>query len=281
MILIKKVSIKASAIAVLACSVMGFNSSLMAHDGHSHQQLAEFAAGEHRSPANIARNQYRNPAETLEFFELSTQLNVVEIWPGGGWYSEILAPYLRHQGKYTAAHFDPNSNVGFFTRSRLDFQKKLEEAPELYQSVSLTSFFPPKKLNTMTAEADRVFTFRNVHNWMKSGFAEQAFVTFFTMLKPGGLLGVVEHRAKPGTDLATMIKSGYVTEAKVIALAEQAGFKFLGSSQINSNEKDSANHPRGVWSLPPRLALGETDKPKYQAIGESDRMTLKFLKPIQ
>lgn len=266
---------------MLACSVIGFNSSLSAHEGHSHQQLAQIAAGEHRSPANVARNQYRNPAETLEFFELNPQLSVVEIWPGGGWYSEILAPYLRHQGKYTAAHFDPESTVGFFTRSRLGYQEKLEQAPELYKNVNLTAFFPPKKLNTITAEVDRVLTFRNVHNWMKSGFEEQAFATFFTMLKPGGLLGVVEHRAKPGTDLATMIKSGYVTEAKVIALAEQAGFQLLASSQINSNEKDSSDHSRGVWSLPPRLALGETDKAKYQAIGESDRMTLKFLKPVK
>jgi len=265
---------------VVAGISMGMSPAVLSHADHDHADgLAQLVQAKHRSANNIARNDSRNPVATLEFFELAEDSVVVEIWPGSGWYSEIIAPFVKAKGKLYAAHFDSNSKVGYFTRSLKAYQGKLQQYPWQYESVTLGAFFPPKKLNTIKGVADRVLTFRNVHNWMKAGYAEQAFAEFYIMLKPGGLLGVVEHRAKPGTDLAAMIKSGYVSQDRVISLAEQAGFKLLGKSEINANAKDSGDHPRGVWTLPPNLALGEQDRQKYVAIGESDRMTLKFIKP--
>lgn len=274
-----------SFISSLVVSVGVFTSAwVQAHEGeHSHAShgVEGVLAAEHRSDKNRLRDDYRNPAQTLSFFELSPEQEVVEIWPGGGWYAEILAPYLNESGRYVAAHFDPNSGVDFFVRYQKRFADKLVAEPGVYGNTQLTAFYPPNKVNTVEGSADRVLTFRNVHNWMKAGYEADAFAEFFKMLKPGGILGVVEHRAKPGTSLETMIKSGYVTEAKVIGLAEQAGFTLLGASQINANEKDSTDHPAGVWSLPPSLRLGEADRERYLAIGESDRMTLKFEKPLK
>lgn len=262
---------------VLALSA-GFSAQSLSHADHS---IENAVAAKHRAEKNSARDQYRNPIETLEFFELAENQTVVEIWPGGGWYAEILAPYLMDKGQYYAAHFDINAGIDFFTRYQQKFAKKMQDQPKIYGGAKLTAFYPPNKVNTIKGTADRVLTFRNVHNWMKSGFAQEAFNEFYSMLKPGGLLGVVEHRAKPGTDLETMIKSGYVTELKVIEFAEKAGFKLLVTSEINSNAKDTANHPKGVWTLPPRLALGDEKREHYVAIGESDRMTLKFVKPVK
>ncbi|MCV6613681.1 MAG: methyltransferase [Cellvibrionaceae bacterium] len=257
---------------------LGLAAPAFSHGDHGVEKLLD---SEHRSEANRARDQYRNPAETLDFFELAPEQTVVEIWPGGGWYAEILAPYIKGKGTYYAAHFDPNSGVNYFSRSLAKFKDKMQAEPEVYGETKLSAFFPPNSANTVKGEADRVLTFRNVHNWMKAGYAEKAFAEFYAMLKPGGILGVVEHRAKPGTSLEDMTKSGYVTEDHVLDLAKQAGFKFLAASEINANDKDGAKHPKGVWTLPPRLALGEQDQAKYKAIGESDRMTLKFIKPAK
>ena len=262
---------------VLALSA-GFSTYSMSHADHS---IEKAVSADHRAEKNSARDEYRNPVATLEFFELAEDQAVVEIWPGGGWYAEILAPYVMDKGQYYAAHFDPNAGIDFYTRYQKKFAEKMAANPDVYGKAKLTAFYPPNKVNTVKGSADRVLTFRNVHNWMKSGFAQEAFDEFYAMLKPGGLLGVVEHRAKEGTDLDTMIKSGYVTELKVIEFAEKAGFKLVAASEINSNPKDSADHPKGVWTLPPRLALGDEKREHYQAIGESDRMTLKFVKPVQ
>lgn len=236
---------------------------------------------EHRSHANRMRDEYRHPTETLAFFEVEPCQTVVEIWPGGGWYTEVLAPVLRSCGKLHAAHFSPSSDVPYFRNSLEKYKQKLAEQPRVYSAVVLSVLEPPKFTRMITpGAADRVLTFRNVHNWLKAGTAEQVFASSFEALKPGGIFGVVEHRARPGTDLETMIESGYVTEAKVIELAEQAGFQFVARSEINANPLDDTNHPEGVWTLPPTLRLGEQDKMKYLAIGESDRMTLKFIKPV-
>ncbi len=233
-----------------------------------------------RAPANVKRDQYRHPAETLSFFGVNKDDHVVEISPGGGWYSEVLAGVVGEEGKLYAAHFAIDSEVKYYQRSRAGYLAMLEAKPELYQSVEVTEFYPPAKVSAgPAASADHVLTFRNVHNWMKAGYAEAAFQEFFTLLKPGGILGVVEHRAKPGTSLEAMIKSGYVTEKKVIELATDAGFVLDAKSEINANAKDTANHPKGVWTLPPRLRLGDEKKEHYLAIGESDRMTLRFKKP--
>lgn len=233
-----------------------------------------------RTAANTQRDGYRHPAETLSFFGVEKDDHIVEIWPGRGWYSEVLAGVVGDQGKLYAAHFASESDIKYFQRSRTGYLAMTEAKPELYRSVEITEFYPPTQVTAGPAgSVDHVLTFRNVHNWMKAGYAEQAFQDFFQLLKPGGVLGVVEHRAKPDTSLDVMIKSGYVTEAKVIELASNAGFVLEAKSEVNANAKDSTDHPKGVWTLPPSLRLGDEKRDHYMAVGESDRMTLRFKKP--
>ena len=240
-------------------------------------------ANEPRSADNIARDQYRHPKSTLQFLDIQPHHTVVEIWPGTGWYSEILAPMLRAKGQFYAAHFPANSHIKFFRSSRSQFVQKIKLMPEAYDKVNITNFAPPHQLSIAPAgSADRVLTFRNVHNWMKNDSEQQAFNAFYQALKPGGMLGVVEHKAPDSFNLQKMVDSGYVGQWYVIKLAEQAGFTFVGASAINANIKDKKDHPNGVWTLPPTLRLpADADKnlqEKYRAIGESDRMTLKFIK---
>ena len=234
----------------------------------------------HRSANNQARDQYRNPQATLEFFEVQPNSTVVEIWPGGGWYTEVLAPLLP-EGKLIAAHWGDDSEVGFFRRSFANYKAKLAQSPKVYSNVELSRLEPPKY--TQMADdnvADVVLTFRNVHNWMRNQQEWKVFESAFNALKPGGILGVVEHRAPESFSIQQMIDSGYVSESYVKQLAEKAGFEFVEASEINANAKDTKDHPKGVWTLPPSLRLGEQDKEKYLSIGESDRMTLKFRKPL-
>jgi predicted methyltransferase len=233
-----------------------------------------------RAENSAARDQYRHPNKTLTFFEIKPQLTVVEIWPGGGWYTEILAPYLKNEGLYYAAHFNKTSKIGFFQKMREKFDNTLIKSPNLYGKVITTDFEPPEYINIAPANsADRVLTFRNVHNWMRNGSEQAAFESFFAALKPNGILGVVEHRAPEEFNLEQMINTGYVTESYVKRLAKNAGFVFVAASEVNANPLDSKNHPKGVWTLPPSLRLGDTEKQTYLKIGESDRMTLKFKKP--
>lgn len=244
--------------------------------------LDSVLAGEQRSAENRARDAYRHPKETLTFFGLQPAQHIVEVWPGAGWYSEILAPYVREKGRYTAAGFVTAEADGPVWR--IELMKKLEGKfsanSALYGKPEITALgIPDSWTATAAGSADLVLTFRNVHNWLSAGYEAQMFKAFFTALKPGGVLGVVEHRAKPGTSMEKMKTSGYVTEAHVIELAETAGFKLEARSEINANPKDSADHPEGVWTLPPSLRLGDKDRAKYLAIGESDRMTLRFVKP--
>lgn len=243
--------------------------------------LQDAVDNSHRTKANVARDPYRHPAETLRFFGVEPDSRVVEIWPGSGWYSEVLGPYLSSQGQLIAAHFEPDSEIDYFRRSRAAFEQRVSSETELFSGVTVATFFPPAGgLPAEAGSVDYVLTFRNVHNWMKAGFAQQAFDQFAAMLRPGGVLGVVEHRAKPGTSIEAMIKSGYVTEAEVIRMASAAGLELHSKSEVNANPKDSADHPNGVWTLPPRLRADEARKAHYLSIGESDRMTLKFIKPL-
>lgn len=237
--------------------------------------------GPQRTAENRARDEYRHPEATLNFLGVTPQQTVVEIWPGrGGWYTQILAPLLRDEGQLYAAHWAADSRVPFFRDSRAQYDAMLAASPAVYDRVVVTVLEPPGALDIAPpASADRVLTFRNVHNWLKAGTAEQVFSAMYRALKPGGLLGVVEHRAPAGTPMQAMIDSGYVTEAAVIGLAEAAGFELVGQSEINANPRDDARHPKGVWTLPPSLRLGDVDRETYLAIGESDRMTLKFRKP--
>lgn len=246
--------------------------------------LDAILSGEHRPAEHRARDVYRHPAETLAFFELEPDMTVVEIWPGGGWYTEILAPYLREEGKLYAAHFSPESSRDYFRQSREKFMEKLEAEPALYDRVEVTRFDPPTETDIApAASVDRVLTFRNVHNWYMRGGGEErlsaAFDSFFRALKPGGILGVVDHRLPQNRPLSDQEESGYMRQDYVIEQAEAAGFELVAESPVNNNPKDTADHPAGVWTLPPSLRLGEENREHYEGIGESDRMTLKFVKP--
>ncbi len=238
--------------------------------------IEEAVASPYRRDENRARDVYRHPVETLQFFGLTPEMTVVEITPGAGWYMEILAPLVASKGKYIAAL--PPSNSEYMARLNEKVQKWIDSHPELTGKIHTTTFNPPEDI-APEGTVDMVLTFRNVHNWMARGNAQEAFNAFYKALKPGGILGVVEHRANPKSRRDPKAKSGYVHEAEVIQMAQKAGFKLVAKSEVNANPKDTKNHPEGVWTLPPTLRLGEKDKEKYLAIGESDRMTLKFIKP--
>jgi predicted methyltransferase len=244
--------------------------------------LAAAIASPARTTKNVARDVYRHPAETLRFFGLRPNQTVVEVWPGRGWYMEILAPYLRDQGKYYAAIEAPDV-AGASKEAKDDaayLRQRITDDPAHLGKVIITDLHPPQLTEICPpGSADLVLTFRNVHNWIDKGDEQAQFDVFFKALKPGGVLGVVEHRAKPGTSLAETRKSGYIDEAYVKKLAATAGFRFDAESPINDNQKDTKDYPEGVWTLPPTLALGDKDRAKYLAIGESDRMTLRFVKP--
>lgn len=250
-------------------------------DPEHQEQIRQAVGSSQRSISNVMRDAGRNPEQTLSFFAVEPQHTVVEIWPGAGWYTEILAPLLREDGLYIAAHFDPDSAVSFFRKSRAEFEKKMERSPDAYDRVQLTTLdFDPQTPIAPAESADRVLTFRNVHNWLSQGREEtaQVFSKMYAALKPGGMLGLVEHRARIGTDLETMIETGYVTEELIMELALEAGFELVARSPVNQNPRDTTSHPEGVWTLPPTLRLGDENRAQYLAIGESDRMTLLFVK---
>ena len=229
-----------------------------------------------RDAANRARDSYRHPLQTLQFFGVMPSHTVIEITPGGGWYSEILAPYLNADGHYIGAVPAAAADSKGGLRNTA-FRDKLTGNPVSNNAalVELDAKAPALAAGT----ADVVLTFRNVHNWVAAGNTDAYFRAFFNALKPGGTLGVVDHRAKAGTDLEKMKSSGYLTESLVTKYATDAGFVLEASSEINANPKDNSNHPKGVWTLPPVNQHDAADDAKYKAIGESDRMTLRFRKP--
>jgi len=230
--------------------------------------------GAWRSPENRARDKYRHPVETLRFFGLSPKQTVIEITPGNGWYSEILGPLLHDNGHYIAAIYTPGQSE-FASRAKTTLTNKFSSDPVRYGNSSIVEFDPSAPVFGPAASADLVLTFRNVHNWIAANNAQAMFKGFYTVLKPGGVLGVEDHRALPG---GSDEKSGYLSVAEVVKLATDAGFTLDAQSEINANPKDTKDYPDGVWTLPPTLKLGEKDKAKYLAIGESDRMTLRFVK---
>ena len=244
-------------------------------------EIDRVLGGTHRSEANRARDVHRHPKETLLFFGVRPESTVVEIWPAGGWYTEVLAPLLRDKGRYYAAHFHVDEkSPKYMGPTRANYQKMLAGRPEVYDRVVVTALDAPAHTDIAPrGSADFVLTFRNVHNWTAAKNDAAMFRAFYDALKPGGTLGVVEHRANPGTSLEQQIKTGYMTEAYVISLAEKAGFRLAGRSEVNANPRDTKDYPAGVWTLPPTYRLKDQDRSKYAAIGESDRMTLKFVKP--
>lgn len=238
-------------------------------------------AGDWRTPADMLRDRYRHPAQTLAFFGVQPDETVIEITPGGGWYADILAPYLRANGHYVAAIWDDAipGQPGYRYNLNKTLREKFAAKPNVYGSPELRAFDAKAPSFGPNNSVDTVLTFRNAHNWVADGNADAYFTAFFNVLKPGGTLGVVDHRAKPGTDLETMKKSGYLTEALIIDLAQRAGFALDEKSEANANPSDSKDHPNGVWTLPPTNSHDKADDAKYQAMGESDRMTLRFRKP--
>jgi predicted methyltransferase len=243
--------------------------------------LDKVLAGDHRSDANRARDKYRHPRETLQFFGFRQDMAVMEVSPGGGgWYTEILAPALREHGKYVAASFDPNSTSEYAKTNSKKFADKLAARPDLYDRAKVTALQAPNALKPVEdGTMDMVVTFRNIHGWMGNDAADAMFKAMYAALKPGGILGVVEHRAKADKPQDPKAESGYVREDYAIALIEKAGFELIGKSEVNANPRDTADHPHGVWSLPPTFEGGDVDRDKYLAIGESDRFTLRFRKP--
>ncbi|MFA9218806.1 MAG: class I SAM-dependent methyltransferase [Sphingomonadaceae bacterium] len=244
--------------------------------------LRAAVAAPSRTPANVARDVYRHPYETLNFFGITPTMTVVELAPGGGWYTEILAPYLRERGKLIAAGNELASPEEGERRGAERFLARMNANPAVYNKVALGVFAPPRKIDYAPAgSADMVLTFRNIHNWMGKGQdnVKNVFSAAYTALKPGGVFGVEEHRLPVGQTQDATASSGYMSEAYVIQLAESVGFKLAAKSEINANPKDTADHKGGVWALPPTLANKDEERAKYQAIGESNRMTLKFVKP--
>ena len=205
----------------------------------------------------------------------------MEVSPGGGgWYTEVLAPALRDHGRYIAAGWDPNSTSEYAKKNSKKYADKLAARPDLYGRATVTALQAPNALKPVPdGSVDLVLTFRNIHGWMGDDAADAMFKAMFAALKPGGILGVVEHRAKNDKPQDPKADSGYVREDYAIAMIEKAGFKLIGKSEVNANPKDTADHPKGVWSLPPTLDGGDVDRDKFLAIGESDRFTLRFRKP--
>ena len=239
-------------------------------------------AGPQRAEVNRARDAHRHPRQTLEFFGIRDTQTVLEVWPGGGgWYAEILAPLLRERGHYIAAGYDPASDSKFAQDTNQAFRAKLDAAPATYDRVAVVALQHPGALAPVPPESvDLVVTFRNLHNWMaREGAAPAMLAAMYAALKPGGVLGLVDHRADPALAVDAKAKLGYVNEQYAIDLIEKAGFEFIGSSEVNANPKDTHDWDLGVWTLPPTFRLGDKDRERYAAIGESDRFTLRFRKP--
>ena len=276
----------ASALALAAC---GGTSKPAAVAKAGPMTLAQAAAGEWRTPADKVRDPWRHPVETLEFFRLSPGQKVVEFWPGAGWYTEILAPFLSAtDGKLYAADLQTN-DPGEPAAAEIvaAYRRKLRAKPKLYGDVEITAFGTTSGAVAPAGSADLVLFLRNVHNWMAAGIVEKAFHDAFVALKPGGILGVEEHRGQAGMVQDVLAADGYVQQAYVVRLAQEAGFILDKTSEINANPLDTKDHPFGVWTLPPvrrSSPRGQPDDPtfdraKYDAIGESDRMTLRFVRP--
>jgi len=240
--------------------------------------LARWVAAPHRSAGNVARDGFRHPMESLAFFGVKENSTVVEILPGStGYYMEILAPYLRERGRYIAANRDEAAAPQYLA----DHQKllaRLKAEPALYGKVLVTKFNADRHEIAPPASADFVLTFRNLHNWVERNEVDGALRAFRQALKPGAVLGVVDHRGRTDMLQQAQMKTGYIRQDFTIALIEKAGFKLAGASEVNANPKDTKDHPEGVWTLPPTYRLKDKDRAKYQAIGESDRFTLKFVK---
>jgi predicted methyltransferase len=285
---VKKLARFSSSLAavVLAALSMSFSLSAIAEtDAATSAALDNALAGSHRSDRNKARDRFRHPKETLTFFGLRLDMTVVEIWPGGGWYTEVLAPVLKGKGKLYVAQYGSNTSFDYQREENAALKDKVRKNPEVFGEVQFTALGVPNELAIAPpGTADLVVTFRNVHNWLEPQYKQdpaKIFGAFFAALKPGGILGITDHRWPDPRTEDPKAENGYVSEERVIALAKAAGFEFIGRSDINRNPKDTHDHKNGVWTLPPDLSVPQgEDRQKYLDIGESDRMTLRFRKPL-
>jgi predicted methyltransferase len=253
--------------------------------GPERNAIARAVGLPHRSAQNRARDVYRHPVETLSFFGLRANMTVLELWPGNGWYTEILAPLLADGGKLIVTSLDPDGpqdKMG--NRLAREFATRVQQEPWFFGKVQVSRIDPPAQMTfAPEGSVDLALIFRTTHDWVRDGYPEKAYAAIFRAVKPGGTLGVVAHRAAPGASVDPKVvgKSGYLPEDYVIKLAEGAGFKLADRSEVNANPRDVRDYPEGVWTLPPSLRLKDQDREKYVAIGESDRMTLKFVKPAK
>jgi predicted methyltransferase len=258
---------------ILACAAALVAGGVTAQAVRPSREIAAAVASPARTPANRERDRYRHPAETLAFFGVKPGQTVVEFIPGGGWYTEILAPLVKGRGRYVA--LVPTAQA---ERTRAAMSGKAAQ----YGPVAVHTLDFATGASTVPAgSADVVLTFRNVHNLLMQpdpAVAARAFKAFHAALKPGGVLGVVDHRLPEEMDTAREKTSGYIQRSTVIRLAQEAGFRLAGESPVNANVKDTHDHPEGVWTLPPTYRLKDVDRARYAAIGESDRFTLKFVK---
>ncbi len=247
--------------------------------GDTSAELDSVIQGTHRDAANVARDVYRHPRETLMFFDLQTDMIVLEILPGRGWYTEILAPLLKNKGEFTVASFGDTHPVEYLRNIHINFIKMMDASPDTYGSVKRVNFNKAGYLAEVPDNSmDMVVTFRNTHNWIRFGGVEEIYAAFNRVLKPGGILGVVQHRANAGSEPRASAEKGYVPESYLINMVEDVGFELVKKSDINENLTDSKDYPEGVWSLPPTYREKDKDRERYTAIGESDRMTMKFIK---
>jgi predicted methyltransferase len=261
-----------SLIVVAAITAMGYATASAAADA----ALTAAVASPARPAAAVARDKARHPVEELTFFGITPKMNVVELWPGGGYWTDILGPYLAPSGHYTVALPPSGGEEG---SSAARFRTRIAAEKDRLGSIHQTTLGPGHFEVAPPGSADLVLTFRNLHNWMNDGYADQALAACFTALKAGGILGIEEHRGRNDKPQDPKGESGYVRQDYVIALAKKAGFVLVESSEINANPRDTKDWPKGVWTLPPTLAMGEKDRDKYIAIGEGDNFVLKFQKP--
>lgn len=278
---------------IVICATLLAAAAAWASDLPIEARIERAMLGDHRSEANKARNVDRHPVGTLTFLGLQDGMTVMEIWPGGGWYTEVLAPVIRHKGQFIVAGYDTDvpDQPQYRYRLQADLLDKFAALPDVYDQVVAVPFSPPASASLGAPDSvDLILTFRNTHGWIGDGIAGAVFAEFARVLKPGGILGVVQHRAADSADHVKSAETGYVPEAAVVELARNAGLYLEARSEVNANAADSKDYGEGVWSLPPSLALCQDIEAevemaacndRFMAIGESDRMTLRFRKPIE
>jgi predicted methyltransferase len=261
-----------------------------AADADQAAALRAAVASPERPPQESARDRWRHPVETLDLFAIRNDESVVELWPGAGWYTAILAPFLAEKGRLTVVSPEakapgaPGSPAAFAALGAKKYADRLSASPTVFGKVRVLAIDPSTDFSLgPDGSANLVVTFRNFHDWVHDGITARVLAATFRVLKPGGVFGVEEHRATEGGQPSTIVdridQTGYVPESYVIDQARQAGFVLDARSEVNANPRDTKDWPKGVWTLPPTFRLGEQDRAKYQDIGESDRMTLRFRKP--